>query len=417
MDSIKHKMESMTAVTAENVALATATEAKVTELKSDFSTSEKKISDGEKAVNKLEMSFDDAMTAHSVKNERLLEANKEAERAEQESAQVTRRKTLLEEESQRVQLRLIEVLDKLTVAESSLEHNERTAKVKEAEAQHYDEKATLVEAQLEEANLIRDESARKMEEAGRKLKMIQDELERVADKAEEFEAKIALVESKLETKQKTMGEMEIVSNENATKEDKYEQQTYEKRKTMELTETRAEFSERTVEKLEQSIDKLSDDYLAEKLKYRDISLQLDSALNDILDVSSEEASRMEEMHVAEKQKLEKEIAERAVEKKKNEAEKEELKVKAEAMAVAKKAEEDAAEKAAVEEKPVEEKPVEEAPNEEVPVEEVKTVEVPMEDVKKDDDERVLQQEDEPLQGPEVPPPTEHEVQVDTNNEN
>ena len=94
MDSIKHKMESLTAATAENIALAESTESQVSELKQKYASSEKKIADEEKAVNKLEMEFDDAVTLFNEKNERLIEANKEAERAEQESAQVTRRKTL-----------------------------------------------------------------------------------------------------------------------------------------------------------------------------------------------------------------------------------------------------------------------------------------------------------------------------------
>merc|ERR1712066_855581 len=126
--------------------------------------------------------------------------------------------------------------------------------------------------------------------------------------------------------------MEIVAGNNATKEDEYEQKTYKMRK-METKETAAEFSERTVEKLEQSIDKLSDDYLAEKLKYRDISLQLDSALNDIMDVSKEEASKIEAMHIAEKDKIQKEIDDRAAEKAQKEKEKAELKEKAEELAV------------------------------------------------------------------------------------
>merc|ERR1711972_881149 len=116
-----------------------------------------------------------------------------------------------------------------------------------------------------------------------------------------------------ETKQKTLSEMEIIAGEQSIKEDNYENQVYELRKSMETKETHAEFSERTVEKLEQSIDKLSDDYLSEKLKYRDISLQLDAALNDIMDVSKEEASKIEEMHNAEKEKIQKEIDDRAAE--------------------------------------------------------------------------------------------------------
>merc|ERR1711981_529631 len=152
-----------------------------------------------------------------------------------------------------------------------------------------------------------------------------------------------------------MSEMEIVAGEQSIKEDNYENQVYEMRKSMETKETHAEFSERTVEKLEQRIDKLSDDYLSEKLKYRDISLQLDSALNDIMDVSKEEANRIEEMHNAEKEKIQNEMEERAAEKARKEKEKEELKAKAEAkLAAAKKAEAEA--------------------------EKAKTVEVPMEDV-------------------------------------
>ena len=48
---------------------------------------------------------------------------------------------------------------------------------------------------------------------------------------------------------------------------------------------RAEFAERTVEKLETTIDQLEESLYAEKLQFRDISLKLDQTLKDMMELA------------------------------------------------------------------------------------------------------------------------------------
>ncbi|KAL8196987.1 UNVERIFIED_CONTAM: hypothetical protein K2H54_005543 [Gekko kuhli] len=65
------------------------------------------------------------------------------------------------------------------------------------------------------------------------------------------------------------------------KEDKYEEEIKVLTDKLKEAETRAEFAERSVTKLEKSIDDLEDELYAQKLKYKAISEELDHALNDM----------------------------------------------------------------------------------------------------------------------------------------
>ena len=52
-----------------------------------------------------------------------------------------------------------------------------------------------------------------------------------------------------------------------------------------LSDTRAEFAERSVDKLESTIDDLINSLYQEKLNYREISEKLDTTLNDMMSLS------------------------------------------------------------------------------------------------------------------------------------
>ena len=49
-----------------------------------------------------------------------------------------------------------------------------------------------------------------------------------------------------------------------------------------MADTRAEFAERSVDKLESTIDGLLESLMNEKLNYRNISEKLDKTLNDMM---------------------------------------------------------------------------------------------------------------------------------------
>jgi antitoxin component YwqK of YwqJK toxin-antitoxin module len=77
-------------------------------------------------------------------------------------------------------------------------------------------------------------------------------------------------------------EMETIVADNSDKEDKFENQVKALQEEFKLSDTRAEFSERSVDKLESTIDDLINTLYNEKLNYRGISEKLDKTLNDMM---------------------------------------------------------------------------------------------------------------------------------------
>ena len=69
---------------------------------------------------------------------------------------------------------------------------------------------------------------------------------------------------------------------NAEEEDKFENKISRLQEEFKLADTRAEFAERSVDKLEATIDGLLESLMNEKLNYRNISEKLDKTLNDMM---------------------------------------------------------------------------------------------------------------------------------------
>lgn len=332
MESIKNKMTELTSIKAENLEKALSVEGAQEAIKRDSEATEIKVQKANKDLSKLESDFDSVLNKLQDKVEKLGEAQKTASTAELQLQEVQRRKQLLEEETSRVTARLDEILDKLPGVESAVEENERNVKVKEAEAFAYEEKCCLIETQVEEAQTIAHESHRKQDDAERKLKMVEGELERVSDRAEEYESKLVEFDAQLQEDNKKLAEMEKVASENQQQEDNAEDTLTVLRKKEDEASTRADFTERTVEKLEATIDRLQDAYLEERLKYNALSLQLDQALNDIMAVTEDDiksSQEFEDIRKAAESKIKAEEAEKKdLEKaKKEKAEKKEKEVK------------------------------------------------------------------------------------------
>jgi len=242
----------------------------------------KKVTEMEKEISTTENGLDDAMTATVNAHEKLEVADKTASDRELEVSALARQVQLLQETTKVTQERLDEILEKLPVVEKNLEENERTRKVFEAKSFQNEEKYELQEGQLIDAVQIAEESNRKFDDVQRKLKMVEDELVAKVEKAEEYEQKMAAYESTLAGDQKKLKELEELAGANGQKEDESEVEVSRLLEELKTQETRAEFGERTVEKLEGTIDNLTENLFQEKMAYRDMSLKLDATLNDMM---------------------------------------------------------------------------------------------------------------------------------------
>merc|ERR1712178_542570 len=100
-------------------------------------------------------------------------------------------------------------------------------------------------------------------------------LERVCDRAEEFERKISDTETALDRDRSKLREIEELAAKNGQQEDEYEEEVRRLQTDYGNMESRAEFAERTV-------DKLTEQLYQEKINYRDLSVKLDTTLNDMM---------------------------------------------------------------------------------------------------------------------------------------
>jgi len=76
--------------------------------------------------------------------------------------------------------------------------------------------------------------------------------------------------------------MEEQAGKNTEQEDKYEDEERDLTERLKNEETRAEFAERSVEKLESTIDHLQEGLFTEKTNFIELSKKLDETLNDMM---------------------------------------------------------------------------------------------------------------------------------------
>lgn len=284
MESIKNKMESLVKDKEEMSDTADKLEAEKVDFQNKASGFDKSVSETERKISQIEEEFDDVTTKHHNALEKLEIATKESSDFELEVSALVRRVQLLEEETARVQERLDEVCSKLTTVEKSAEDNERQRKILEANSFSNEEKMELQEVQLTEAKTIAEDADRKYEEVVRKCRMVEQELERVVDKAEEFEGKSHEFETRLDADRQKLKELEELASKNGEQEDIFEEQVRKLAANLSNEESRAEFAERTVDKLESTIDYLQDNLYNEKLAFIEMSKKLDQTLNDMMQV-------------------------------------------------------------------------------------------------------------------------------------
>ncbi|TKR92760.1 hypothetical protein L596_007345 [Steinernema carpocapsae] len=285
------------------------------------------------ATNKLEEASKAADEA-----ERLLAS------AEGEVAALNRRTQLLDEELERAEERLKVATEKMEEASQNCDESERVRKVMENRSFQDEERANQVEGQLKEAQMLAEEADRKYDEVARKLAMVEADLERAEERAEAGENKIVELEEELRVVGNNLKSLELseekalereetfeeqirqldtrlkekwsancaplgltlrrsskiveleeelrvvgnnlksleVSEEKALqREDSYEEQIRTLAARLKEAETRAEFAERSVQKLQKEVDRLEDDLLLEKEKVRNLTDEIEQTVQEI----------------------------------------------------------------------------------------------------------------------------------------
>jgi len=261
---------------------ATGFEAEAAEFEKAAQKFEKEVSEIQRKIAKVEDQLDITISSTKETGEKLEVADKEAIDAELQVGALKRRLALLEEESSRAKAKLQENIEKCNETEAAAQKNEDGRRAGEARSFAAEQALEAMEAELEEANAIATASNHKYEDVNRKLKVVEGDLERIVERAEEFESKSRELETQVREMEAKVKETEAVTIKNAEEEDNYENKISKLQEEFKLADTRAEFAERSVDKLEATIDGLLESLMNEKLNYRNISEKLDKTLNDMM---------------------------------------------------------------------------------------------------------------------------------------
>lgn len=262
-------------------------ELEIKDFEAKCSVSDKAIRKEEKAIANLEDELDTCLTNYISATEKLETAQAIATCSELDVNALERKIKLVEEEQKRVDERYKETIAKVSEYEKSLEDNERERKKFETKSFAIEEKLELMVTELEEATRIAEEADRKYEEVLRKHKVVEGDLERMTEKAEDFEAKIGDFETELTDTSGKLRKMEGICGDNADREDELDNEQRSLIEKLKIAETNAEFGERTVEKLERTIDNIQEALYEEKVTYRDINVKLDTTLRDMMQIAED----------------------------------------------------------------------------------------------------------------------------------
>jgi chromosome segregation ATPase len=287
MDAVKIKMDQLVKDKLELIKVAKNYEGELKDFEAKCSGLDKNIRVVEKEIANHEDALDTCLTDFISAQEKLDQALKIASDSELNANALTRKIKLIEEEQVRVDERYRECIAKVSDHEATYAINEAERKKFEQKSFAVEEKLELMVTQLEEANVIAEESDRKFEDVQRKANIVKSDLERMVEKAEDSEQKIVEFEDELRDKNNALRKLEDICAKNADKEDQLDNEQRSLVERLKVADTNAEFGERTVDKLESTIDGIQDRLFEEKTTYRNLSIKLDSTLRDMMKIAEE----------------------------------------------------------------------------------------------------------------------------------
>lgn len=209
-------------------------------------------------------------------------SQKRLEKAELEEGQTVRKLKLVEEESARVNERLNETIKKLSDAEMRISDNEQMTKIAEVRQITAEEKMEMISVHKVEAGFIAEECQRKYEEVARRMKIVESDMDRLKTRAEEANEKIGKLEAEIEEKTIRTKELQYKTLHEAEEDDKMDNKVRECKEKTKIAEMKAEFLDKSIEKLDSTIDNLYDELLLAKLDFLEVSKNLDANLQDAI---------------------------------------------------------------------------------------------------------------------------------------
>ena len=212
---------------------------------------------------------------------KLEEREKIVNNCEGDVGGLTRRIVLLEDELERSEERLGQAIKDLCYQCRRADETVRKRILAENGQSSKEEQIDVVEGQLKEAKFLLAESERKYEDIARKLGTMEAELDRANDRADTSESKLVDVEEELKLIGNNLQNLEVSAEKALQREETYQKKIYELIAKVKTKENIAEQAEMNIQRLNIRIDEIEDGLLAEKLKIKHISDELNGTFEQM----------------------------------------------------------------------------------------------------------------------------------------
>jgi len=229
----------------------------------------------------LENDLEVAKDALLQTNQKLEEREQSLNNAESEVNNLNRRVTGLEEDYEKSEERLVQATSKNAEASQAADDANRMKKVLENRNIADEERMDQLESQLKEARFLAEEADRKYDDVAKKLAEVEGNLERAEERADTGENKVIELEEELGYVANNVKSLGNAEESALAREVEYKETVSGLQKKFKAADARAEFAERTVQKLQKDIDRLEDDLALEKERYKGFATEIDETFNEI----------------------------------------------------------------------------------------------------------------------------------------
>jgi len=221
--------------------------------------------------------------AEKLEKQVMAQEAKEAQvlAAEAEFNRLNRRVQELEEDLEITEQKYVLAIQKYDKSATAADDSDRMAKVLQNRATEDEAKLVGLSDELKKAQHRAEEADKKYDEAQKKMVEAEGKLEIDGERADVSEFKIIELEEELKVVANNLKSLEVSEDKANQREDFYKTEIKRLTGKLKQSETRAEFAEKSVGKLQKEVDRLEDELLGEQDKFKAITEELDATFAEM----------------------------------------------------------------------------------------------------------------------------------------
>merc|ERR1711910_43848 len=221
--------------------------------------------------------------AEKLEKQVMAQESKEAQvlAAEAEFNRLNRRVQELEEDLEITEQKYVLAIQKYDKAATEADDSDRMAKVLQNRATEDEAKMLNLADELKKAQTRAEDADRKYDEAQKSMGEAEAKLEIDGERADVSEFKIIELEEELKVVANNLKSLEVSEDKANKREDFYKVEIKRLTAKLKQSETRSEFAERSVVKLQKEVDRLEDELVNEQDKFKAITEELDATFAEM----------------------------------------------------------------------------------------------------------------------------------------